>query len=57
MRWIKRIWTAAIVMAATAGCAKQCFIKECDYNHARDQLAARLVDMPQAGQSPAISAG
>src|SRR5438874_1627655 len=55
MRWIKRIWTAAILMAATSGCKQQCFIKECDYQHTRDQLAGALYHMPEAGQAPAVS--
>ncbi len=55
MRWYKRIWTAALLMAATAGCKQQCFIKECDYNHARDQLAVQLAEKPNAGQTPAVS--
>src|SRR5438093_12617263 len=53
MRWIKRIWTAALVMAATAGCKQQCFITEKDYNHALEHLGAALDTMPEAGRSPA----
>ncbi len=55
MRWIKRIWTAALVMAATAGCKQQCFITEGGFDHAQRLLAAGLENMPLASQAAATS--
>src|SRR5207248_1469771 len=55
MRWIKRIWTVALVMAATAGCKQQCFITEHGYKDALTHLGAALDTMPEAGSSLAES--
>jgi outer membrane protein TolC len=35
MRWITVVAGLALLMAVTVGCAKQCFLSECDYEHYR----------------------
>jgi outer membrane protein TolC len=50
MRWINRIWTMALLTAAAAGCAQQCFIEKGVWQHTRDQLAGQLESLPEAGQ-------
>src|SRR5438477_5671935 len=48
MRWTKQTWIAALLATTLAGCTQQCFIKECDYEHVRNDLAGSLEHMDQA---------
>src|SRR5437763_4250064 len=48
MRWTKQPWIAALLATALAVCTQQCFIKECDYDHVRNDLAGSLEHIYQA---------
>ncbi len=52
MRWTRTLSTLALLLVVMAGCKQQCFIKECDYNHYRDNLAGHLEFEPQAADRP-----
>src|SRR5436309_363873 len=54
MRWTKRTWIAALLLAALTGCKQQCFIKECDWCHTRDNLAGQL-ELNYHASDPAVS--
>jgi outer membrane protein TolC len=44
MRWITVVAGLALLMAVTLGCAKQCFLSECDYQHYREVAGLHLPD-------------
>src|SRR5262245_44170401 len=48
MRWTKRTWITALLLAALAGCARQCYLKEADAGHYRDDLLGALEYKTQA---------
>src|SRR5437868_1413060 len=52
MRWTKRIWTTALLLAVMAGCKQQCFIQESVLDGSIGELAARLEKMPTVTQAP-----
>lgn len=51
MRWKVLLGLLALMLAATLGCQKQCFIPECDYDHYRSDLGLA----PNVECDPAIS--
>ena len=53
MRWTLTLSTLGLLVAAMAGCKQQCFIKECDYQHYRDNLGGFIEFDPEASQKPA----
>ncbi|HKB35871.1 MAG TPA: TolC family protein [Gemmataceae bacterium] len=54
MRWTTILSTLALLMATATGCKQQCFLKECDEKHYRDNLAGRFLEFdPEASQKPA----
>src|SRR5262245_35735462 len=46
MRWITGVGALALALAMAAGCSKQCFIHECDYDHYRELMPAWLENQP-----------
>jgi outer membrane protein TolC len=57
MRGKTKVLGLALAVAVAVGCAKQCFLTECDYNHYRDlALPPNLECDPSASVVPATSA-